>query len=260
MIIFAFMTRYFLELAYKGTRYRGFQVQLNAATVQLEVEKALETFFRQRIVLTGSSRTDAGVHALQNYFHFDFDGEVAAVSLYNLNAILPADIVLRSVRAVEREGEQAHARFHAVSREYKYYIYNTKNPFLDDRAYYYPYALDMPLLEQAAAVIMRHTDFTSFSKRNTQVRTFRCQVMVSEWERAEDCLVYRVKANRFLRGMVRGLVGTMLQVGRGKIGLNELNDIIEKKDCTLADFSVPAQGLFLVAVEYPESFFVRRET
>ena len=251
MIIFAFMTRYFLELSYKGTRYSGFQVQQNALTVQSEVENALETIFRQKIGLTGSSRTDAGVHALQNYFHFDFEGAFPADKLYNINAVLPPDIVLRSVRPAMYNGEPAHARFHALSRAYTYYIYKSKDPFLDDRAYFYPYTLDVAMLEQAAAVILTHTDFTSFSKRNTQVKTFRCNIMVSEWKREGECLVYHVKANRFLRGMVRGLVGTMLQAGRGKITVDEFNDIIEKRDCTLADFSVPAHGLFLTAVEYP---------
>lgn len=255
MIIFASMKRYFLELSYKGARYSGFQVQENASTVQSEVERALEIFFRKKIELTGSSRTDAGVHALQNYFHFDFEGEFPMASLYNINAILPADIVLKSVRPVEREGDPAHARFHAVSREYKYYIYQEKNPFLDDRAYFFPYTLDVDLLEQAAVAVMQHNDFTSFSKRNTQVKTFRCQIMVSEWVREGGSLVYHVKANRFLRGMVRGLVGTMLQVGRGKISVDEFNEIIERMDCTLADFAVPAHGLFLVAVGYPENFF-----
>jgi tRNA pseudouridine38-40 synthase len=251
LIIFAFMTRYFLELSYKGARYSGFQVQQNALTVQSEVEKALEIFFRQKIVLTGSSRTDAGVHALQNYFHFDFEGEIRPASLYNINAILPPDIVLRSVYPAMYNGQPAHARFHAISREYRYYIYKSKDPFLEDRAYFYPYSLDVELLNQAAAVVMKHTDFTSFSKRNTPVKTFRCQVMISEWESVQECLVYHVKANRFLRGMVRGLVGTMLQVGRGKISVDDFSGIIEKRDCTLADFSVPAHGLFLTAVEYP---------
>lgn len=244
------MTRYFLELSYKGTRYSGFQVQQNALTVQSEVEKALEIFFRQKIALTGSSRTDAGVHALQNYFHFDFEREIQPSSLYNVNAILPSDIVLRSVHPAMYNGEPAHARFHAISREYRYYIYKFKDPFLEDRAYFFPYTLDMELLKQAAAIVMQHTNFTSFSKRNTQVKTFLCQIMISEWEEGRDCLIYHVKANRFLRGMVRGLVGTLLQVGRGKISLDEFNSIIEKRDCTLADFSAPAHGLFLTAVEY----------
>jgi tRNA pseudouridine38-40 synthase len=249
------MKRYFLELAYKGTRYSGFQVQQNAVTVQSELQKALETYFRTPVSLTGSSRTDAGVHALQNFFHLDFEQEIPAASIYNINAMLPPDIVLRSVREVDAGDERAHARFAALSREYRYYIYQAKDPFIDDRAFFYPYRLDLSLLEKAAALVMRHTDFTSFSKRNTQVKTFICNIMVSEWKQTEKCIVYHVKANRFLRGMVRGLVGTMLQVGRGKITLKEFEEIIEGRDCTLADFSVPAHGLFLIAVEYPENLF-----
>lgn len=251
------MHRYFLELAYKGTRYSGFQVQQNALTVQSEVEKALETFFRVRLPLTGSSRTDAGVHALQNYFHFDTDIEIPIASLYNINAILPRDIVVKSIRLINGPADESapHARFSALSREYKYYIYQSKDPFLDDRAYYYPYTLDMEALVRVAAMVPGHTDFTSFSKRNTQVKSFLCSILQSRWLHEENCLVYHVQANRFLRGMVRALVGTMLQVGRGKITCAAFDEIILKRDCTLADFSAPAHGLFLTRVEYPENIF-----
>ncbi|HEY0678741.1 MAG TPA: tRNA pseudouridine(38-40) synthase TruA [Chitinophagaceae bacterium] len=250
------MKRYFLELGYKGARYSGFQIQQNAVTVQFEVEKALELYFRQKIELTGSSRTDAGVHAIQNYFHFDFDGEVPEGCLYNINAILPGDIAVRSLREVITDGDEpAHSRFTALAREYKYYIYREKNPFLDDRAFFYPYKLTYSLLERAADLLKEHTDFTTFSKRNTQVKTFQCRIMESVWMQEGECLVYRVKSNRFLRGMVRGMVGTMLQVGRGKITPDEFDNIISARDCTLADFSVPAHGLFLAAVEYPKNIF-----
>lgn len=251
------MNRYFLELAYKGTRYSGFQVQSNAITVQWEVEKALETIFRTKFSLTGSSRTDAGVHALQNFFHFDTEMEIPEASLYNINAILPRDIVIKAIRlAREPAGDDApHSRFSAKYREYRYYIYKSKDPFLDDRAYFYPYTLDLSALEQAAAVVPEYRDFTSFSKRNTQVKTFQCNVMVSRWFTEGDCLVYNVRANRFLRGMVRALVGTMLQAGRGKISVEGFRDIIEKKDCTLADFSVLGHGLFLTEVGYEENLF-----
>ena len=251
------MKRYFLEVAYHGARYSGFQVQENALTVQSEVERALETFFRRRIELTGSSRTDAGVHALQNFFHFDTEEEIPGTSLYNVNAILPGDIVVKSMREAKSglDGILPHSRFTARSREYRYYIYRAKNPFLSDRAYFYPYTLDLALLQEAAGVITRYTDFTSFSKRRTQVKTFECKIMISRWEEEDECIVYHVRGNRFLRGMVRGLVGTMLQVGRGKVTMEEWKDIIEKKDCTLADFAVPAHGLFLAAVEYPENIF-----
>ena len=251
------MKRYFLEVAYAGGRYSGFQIQDNALTVQSEVERALEVIFRRTIELTGSSRTDAGVHALQNFFHFDSPEEMPVASLYNVNAILPGDIVVKSMREVKAgtDGILPHSRFTARSREYRYYIYRAKNPFLSDRAYFYPYTVDLTLLQEAAGIIPVYTDFSSFSKRKTQVKTFDCTIMISRWEEQENCIVYHVKGNRFLRGMVRGLVGTMLQVGRGKITIEELKEIIEKRDCTLADFAVPAHGLFLTAVNYPENIF-----
>lgn len=243
------MPRYFLELAYKGTAYHGFQIQDNAPTIQLAVEKALQTLFKAGIDLTGSSRTDAGVHALQNYFHFDTDLPINNKHLYNLNAILPDDIVIKSIKAVP---DTAHSRFDALAREYHYYIYQQKNPFQKDRGWFYPFALDLSLLQQAADLLKQHTDFTSFAKRNAQVFTHNCTIHVSEWSIAADQQYrYRVQANRFLRGMVRGLVGTMLKVGRGQLSLDEFEKIILAKDCTKADFSTPAQGLFLAKVIYP---------
>jgi tRNA pseudouridine38-40 synthase len=243
------MGRYFIEVAYNGKNYAGFQIQLNAHTVQSEVEKALAIIFKQKINLTGSSRTDTGVHALQNFFHFDTDTEVQSKVIYNLNAILPPDIVIKNITPVSNE---AHCRFDAISREYKYYIYQFKNPFLTDRAFYYPYSLDFDMLKESAAIVPQYTDFTSFSKRNTQVKTFNCQIIKSEWIKEDGCYVYNVKANRFLRGMVRGLVGTMLQTGRGKLSISNFKAIIEAKDCSKADFSVPAHGLFLIEVGFPQ--------
>ena len=246
MIVDNFMSRYFIEVSYKGTNYSGFQIQHNANSVQAEIEKALQIYFKQKFVLTGSSRTDAGVHALQNFFHFD---SLVTINdeAYNLNAILPADIVIKKIFEVN---EEAHCRFDAINREYRYYIYQHKNPFFQNRAYYYPYALNIDLLQQAAKEIMNHADFTSFSKRNTQVKSFLCNIYESEWIQQADCLVYQIKANRFLRGMVKGLVGTMLQVGRKKLSVDVFRTIIEKKDCTKADFSVPSHGLFLYKVEF----------
>lgn len=230
-----------------GNNYSGFQKQDNANSIQAEVEKALEIFYKKKIELTGSSRTDAGVHALQNFFHFDTDAVIKNDG-YNLNAILPGDIVVKRIFNVD---ENAHCRFDAISREYCYYIYQNKNPFLRDRACYIPYPVDLSLLQQAAKEIMNHTDFTSFSKRNTQVKSFMCNIHTSEWLQEDDCLVYKIKANRFLRGMVKGLVGTMLLVGKMKINMQEFRAIIEAKDCTKADFSVPPDGLFLCKVEFP---------
>lgn len=241
------MPRYFLEVSYKGTAYSGFQSQENANTIQAEVETAFEILQKERLVMTGSSRTDAGVHALQNFFHFDYEGIVNPKFVYKINAILPADIVVKNIRQVSNE---AHCRFDALSREYKYFIYQHKNPFLADRAYYFPFTLDVELMQQAAAILKEYSDFTSFSKRNTQVKTFQCSILESHWIEENGCLVYNVKANRFLRGMVRALTATMLKVGRGKISLDEFRQVIEAKDCTKASFAVPAHGLFLISVAY----------
>lgn len=243
------MSRYFLELFYKGTNYSGFQSQHNTEqTIQAELEKAFEILQKNKVALVSSSRTDAGVHALQNYFHFDYAGEIHPQFVYKMNAILPADIVVKSISLVSSD---AHSRFDAISREYKYFIYAKKDPFLQDRAFYFPYKLDIERLKQSAGIIKRYTDFTSFSKRNTQVKTFECRIIESEWLHENDCLVYHVKANRFLRGMVRALTATMLKIGRNKITIDEFVRIIEAKDCTQASFAVPAHGLFLVKVEYP---------
>lgn len=241
------MSRYFLELAYKGTAYSGFQSQENANTIQAEVEKAFEILQREHISMTGSSRTDTGVHALQNFFHFDYEGILHPHFAYKLNAILPDDIVIKSIREVATE---AHCRFDAISRHYNYFIYRQKDPFLKDRAYFFPYKLDKEIMQEAAAVIKGYTDFTSFSKRNTQVKTFVCTIEESNWFLQENCLVYSVKGNRFLRGMVRALTATMLKVGRGSLSLAEFKSIIEARDCTKASFAVPPHGLFLMEVGY----------
>jgi len=241
------MARYFLEVAYRGTAYSGFQSQENANTIQQEVEQAFRTLQRNAVVLTGSSRTDAGVHALQNFFHFDFESPLHPQFVYKINAILPSDIVVRSVKQV---ADDAHCRFDASSRVYEYFIYRSKDPFLEDRAWYFPYTLNREALQEAAALLMRYHDFTSFSKRNTQVKTFECSIMESSWRQQQDCLVYRVRANRFLRGMVRALVATMLQVGRGTLSLEDFRAVIDAKDCTRASFAAPAHGLFLVEVCY----------
>jgi tRNA pseudouridine38-40 synthase len=240
------MPRYFIEVAYKGTKYSGFQIQQNANSVQEEVEKALKIYYRREISLTGSSRTDAGVHAAQNFFHFDSETIVEDGS-YHLNAILPGDIVIKSIRQV---ADELHSRFSALSREYEYFIYQQKDPFLEDRAYFFPFPLNIELLQAAAAELFKHTDFTSFSKRNTQSKTKLCAIKTSQWRLEGNTLVFNVSANRFLRGMVRGLVGTMLLVGRGKITLEQFTAIIQAKDCTKADFSAPPQGLFLKKVQF----------
>ncbi len=242
------MSRYFLEVSYKGTNYSGFQTQINANSIQAEVEKAFLILQKEKVSLTGSSRTDTGVHALQNFFHFDFEKELHPQFIYKVNAILPADIVVKKVFPVPAD---AHCRFDALSREYKYFIYRQKDPFLQDRAFYFPYKLDIKKLQDAAEIVKHYHDFTSFSKRNTQVKSFICEVYKSEWYFDDGSLVYNVRANRFLRGMVRALTATMLRIGRGIINLDEFKQIIEAKNCTQASFAVPPHGLFLTFVELP---------
>jgi len=247
--------RYFLELSYIGTSYSGFQVQENANTVQAEMEKAIAVLLKEKVALTGSSRTDAGVHAWQNYFHFDTAVPIENKGLkdkqqfvYKLNAILPPAIAVRSLQLVN---DKAHSRFDAIYREYNYYLSTIKNPFIQDRAYYFPYKVDMELMQSAAGILKEYTDFTSFSKRNTQAKTFICHLAISEWEKRGSVLVYKVRGDRFLRGMVRALTSTMLNVGRKKTNLEEFRKIIEARDCSKASFAVPAHGLFLMKVEYP---------
>ncbi len=240
--------RYFLEVAYRGTHYSGFQIQDNANTIQAEVEKALAVLHRRPIELTSSSRTDAGVHSMQNFFHFDTKLIIDSKSIYRLNAILPPDICIRSINKVNNI---FHCRFDALSREYKYFIYFKKNPFLRDIAYYYPYSLNKSILDKAAEIVKYNYDFKSFSKRNTQVKTFSCTIEESEWFNENDSLVYYVKSNRFLRGMIRALVGTMLKTAREALTIEDFIKILENRSTISADFSAPAHGLFLIKVNYP---------
>jgi tRNA pseudouridine38-40 synthase len=248
------MARYFIEVSYYGERYSGFQVQANANSIQAEIEKAFSIYFRHPFLMTGSSRTDAGVHALQNFFHIDFDPLIPDEAIYHINAILPSDIVVHSIRPVS---PTAHCRYDALSRDYKYYIYNKKDPFLFNRAHYFPYTLEFSKLEASAAYIGCQTDFSSFSKRNSQVTNFTCSIYHSQWLIQDKCLVYHIRANRFLRGMVRGLVATMLLVGRNKLSMAEFESIIQDQDPSRANFSVPGHGLFLVSVNYDMGIYSR---
>ena len=245
------MSRYFIEVAYKGTNYAGFQIQQNANTIQAEVEKALHIYYRTVFHLTGSSRTDAGVHAKQNFFHFDTDvledTGLLGKAVYHLNAILPDDIVVKSIFLV---GDAAHCRFDAISRSYSYTIFQQKDPFLQDRGYYYPYSLNFDKLQQAAQIILTTYDFESFAKKNNQAYSNHCNIFKSKWVAIEDGFMYNVTANRFLRGMVRGLVGTMLKVGRGINTIEHFQTIIENKDSSKVNFSTPPQGLLLAHINF----------
>lgn len=241
--------RYFIEVAYKGTSFGGFQIQDNVETVQSAIDHAISLLMRTKVVTTGSSRTDAGVHARQNFLHFDMEQPVHPQFLYKVNAILPPDIVIRHIYQV---ADDAHSRFAALSRSYEYTLYMQKDPFMQDRGYFFPYKLDIDLLHEAAGILTEYENFMTFSKRNTQVKTYNCNIMNSLWTVGEDRIVYNVTANRFLRGMVRGLVGTMLRVGRGKLTMDGFRQAIESRNCVNADFAVPPQGLSLMKVCYPE--------
>ena len=242
------MPTYFLRVRYNGKKFAGFQIQDNAITVQGEVERAMEIFFKQPIQLTGSSRTDAGVHAKCNYFHFKTDIEDVVGSVYNLNAILSGEIAVEGIFKVP---DDAHSRFGAIKRSYSYHIYHRKNPFLEDVSWYYPYPLDLKMMNAAADLFKGKHDFTSFSKKHTQVFTNDCTIEHAIWMQEGEEMVFKVSGNRFLRGMVRALVGTMVRVGRGKISLSDVKKILEARDNSNTDFSAPAHGLFLEEVLYP---------
>ncbi|MBX6380923.1 tRNA pseudouridine(38-40) synthase TruA [Thermoflavifilum aggregans] len=246
------MGRYFMEIAYKGTRYAGFQKQKNALTVQQVIEDALSVLLKQPVPIMGSSRTDTGVHARKNVVHFDAADSLPEHLHYQLNAVLPHDIAVHTIYKVR---EKAHARFSALSRKYEYVIYFQKNPFLKDFGYYFPYPLDMDALQACANLIPAYKDFRSFSKKRTQVKTFICHIQEARWEKQEDRLIFHIRANRFLRGMVRGLVATQLKVGRGKITIDDFRHIIESQDHRLASFAVPPDGLYLCEVQYGEDIF-----
>lgn len=246
--------RYFLAVAYEGTHYAGFQIQDEQETIQSQVTRALETLFRDKFILTGSSRTDAGVHAEENYFHVDTMVTLTAKHRYNLNAILPHDIAITGIYQVP---ETAHCRFDATERVYKYLIYRYKNPFLTNKGWLYPYPLNLEILDRLSVVLMEYEDFSSFSKRNTQVLTYNCRIGSAYWEeRNHGKLVFHIRSNRFLRGMIRGIVGTMIRIARSVQTIEEaeaiFRSVIEAKDCSKADFTTPAHGLYLMEVKYPE--------
>jgi len=212
---------------------------------------ALSTIQRQPVALTGSSRTDAGVHALQNYFHFDVDFELNPQLVYKMNALLPPDIVVKAIHAMPPD---AHSRFDAIARAYKYRIYQYKNPFLKGMGYYYPYKLNLELMQKGAAIVKEQTSFFAFAKTNTQVKNFNCKIVHSYWEqKPHDVYIYNIEGNRFLRGMVRLLTASLLKVGRGQLSLEAFEGFF--RNDTKCGFSVPADGLFLKAVKYPEHYF-----
>lgn len=247
------MNRFFFEVSYDGTQYSGFQIQHNAPTIQSALQKALQVFSKQAIELTGSSRTDAGVHALQNFFHADSDFNWHQKHGYALNAILPSDIVLKHIYQVK---PNCHARFDAISRAYKYEIYTLKNPFLQHTGWFFPFKINKELLVATAEIIQQNHFFQAFSKVHTQVNNFECDITQCYWNFEEDRFTFHIEGNRFLRGMVRALVATQLNVAKGKLSLHQFQQLFTQTNQHLVDFSAPAKGLTLMRVNYPPTYFL----
>ena len=243
--------RYFIRLAYFGKNFHGWQVQPNAHTVQELLNKSLSTIVQEEINVVGAGRTDTGVHAKEMYAHFDVKNEIADAALFlnRLNKMLGAYVAVFDLIAVKPD---AHARFDAVARSYEYRISQRKDPFQRDFAAYLRYDLDLEKMQNACGFLLGEHDFSSFSKSNTQTHTNICNVTEASWVATETNLVFKIKANRFLRNMVRAIVGSLLEVGRGRMSLSEFEKMIAAKDRRLAGESVPAQGLYLTEVSYPK--------
>lgn len=243
--------RYFLELSYNGQQYHGWQNQPNAISVQEVLEKALSTLLRTEIQIMGAGRTDSGVHAKQMFAHFDVDTAIETTIIkHKLNSFLPNDVAIKDIFLVV---DGAHARFDATQRSYEYWLVQEKNPFFNEYAHFIKADLDVDAMNKAAEELLNYKDFQCFSKSNTDVKTYICDVRRAAWIRQGELLVFHITADRFLRNMVRAIVGTLLDVGIGKISLEEVTDIIKSKDRSNAGASVPAHGLYLTEVVYPNS-------
>lgn len=248
-------TRYFIFISYKGTAYHGWQVQPNSLTIQQTIEKILGLLLGEKIDTIGAGRTDAGVHASFFCAHFDSMSEDLDKSnnlLFKINRFLPKDI---SVNAIRKVRQDANARFSALSRTYKYYITTVKNPFEEDSSWFIHGALDVEMMNQVSGELLKHTDFTSFSKLHTDVKTNNCRIFQAGWSMNGTMLEFTITADRFLRNMVRAIVGTMVEAGRGKISTGQFREIILACDRSRAGKSAPAKGLFLTGIEYPSDIY-----
>ncbi len=245
--------RYFLELSYDGTSYHGWQIQKNAMTVQQELNEAISKILRSEIKTTGSGRTDTGVHANVQVAHFDFDGKIKEDFCRRLNSLLSKQIAAKSIRPVN---ESSNARYAATSRAYIYKIHTHKNPFLEGRSYWFSRSLNLDTMNQCCDLICQWQDFESFSKVHTDVNNFNCEIFEANWKSTNEGLEFYVSANRFLRGMVRALVGTMLLVGEEKMDIAAFKEVLESRDRKKAGRSVPAHGLYLMEVNYPKEIYI----
>jgi tRNA pseudouridine38-40 synthase len=242
--------RYFLRLSFKGTNYHGWQLQENAETIQGILENVISLKLSESISLTGAGRTDTGVHASNYYAHFEsIKPDIDKIQfIKEVNRFLPHDIALHDLIKVNPDH---HTRFDATERTYKYYIQRKKNPFNFDTTYYYTGELDVELMNQCAKALLKYQDFESFCRAHSDNKTFICDIKQAEWELKDDQLIFTISADRFLRNMVRAIVGTLLDCGRNKIDINTFCQIIEKKDRSSASASAPAKGLFLFDIKYP---------
>ncbi|MFN3999644.1 tRNA pseudouridine(38-40) synthase TruA [Algoriphagus sp.] len=246
--------RYFLELSYKGTPFHGWQIQKNSFTVQECLETALSTYFRKPIYVTGSGRTDTGVHASMQVCHFDLADSLPGENfLKAINSILPKEISIHTIREVNPD---AHARFNARRRSYVYRIIFRKNPFLNDLAWMCFHSPDVEKMNEAAKALLRHEDFECFSKVHTEVKHFRCEIISAHWEQKDGQLLFHITANRFLRGMVRAIVGTLMEVGLGLRKVEEMDELILARNRAIAGKAAPAKGLFLSQIVYPEDIYL----
>ena len=240
--------RYFIKFSYKGTNYHGWQSQPNAISVQEVLNTALSTILNSKIDSMGAGRTDTGVHAQEMFAHFDFDKIIDVDnSIHKLNSFLPKDIVVFDIQKVH---DDAHARFDAKKRTYEYHINIYKDAFSNEQSWFYNQKLDLELMNEASKILLTHTDFQAFSKVHTDVNTFDCKIYEAFWTQENNKLIFTISADRFLRNMVRAIVGTLVSVGLKKITLEDFNEIIKSKNRNKAGFSVPAHGLFLTKIEY----------
>ncbi len=249
-------TRYFLTLSYRGTRYSGWQSQPNAISVQATLESALSTILRQKVEITGCGRTDAGVHASYYVAHFEAENELPARFLNSVNSLLPADIAVYSVQAV---GAEAHARYDAFERSYAYHLSFRKDPFSTETAWFYPLfdRLDLDKMEETAQLLPQYKSFFPFCKTDSGLEAYHCDLKRATWERLPEArgLVFHITANRFLRGMVRLIVGACVQTGAGQLNVIAVQEALEKQIHLPKSLSVPPQGLFLTDVRYPAEVF-----
>ena len=249
-------SRYFIQISYKGTNYHGWQIQPNAISVQEVLTKTFSTILRDKIEITGAGRTDTGVHA--SYFVAHFNSDIADLHsdnkiLFKLNSLLPKDIAIHQILPVMNE---AHARFDASSRTYQYYIHQLKDPFLLESSYFLPQKLSIDIMNKACEFLFQFTDFTSFSKLHTDVKTNNCKITEAFWIQDDHKLIFTITADRFLRNMVRAIVGTLIDIGRNNISQEDFIQIIENKNRSDAGVSVPAHGLFLTNITYADKLFI----